>query len=70
MGQAGVPWYEYPMGSDTTGDVTEVERPCYLARPEWNTPRGWEHPVCTTLLRGQGGDLGRYHACPAPDALP
>jgi hypothetical protein len=52
------------------GSVTEVHRPCYLARPEWNTPRGWEHPVCTTLLRGQGGDLGQYHARPAPDALP
>lgn len=57
-------------GVGGVGTVSEVERPCYLARPEWNTPRGWEHPVCTTLLRGQGGDLGRYHACPAPDALP
>jgi hypothetical protein len=57
-------------GAASTGSVIEVERPCYLARPEWNTPRGWEHPVCTTVLRGQGGDLGRYHARPAPDALP
>jgi hypothetical protein len=59
-----------PSGVGGVGSVTEVDRPCYLARPEWNTPRGWEHPVCTTLLRGQGGDLGQYHARPAPDALP
>ena len=57
-------------GVGGVGTVTEVERPCYLARPEWNTARGWEHPVCTTVLTAQGGDLGRYHARPAPDALP
>jgi hypothetical protein len=57
-------------GSVSTGSVAEVERPCYLARREWNTARGWEHPVCTTLLRGRGDSevsgLGR----PAPAYLP
>jgi hypothetical protein len=52
------------------GTGTTVERPCYLARPDWNTARGWEHPVCTTLLEGPGEGLDRYHARPAPDALP
>jgi len=59
-----------PSGVGGVGSVTEVDRPCYLARPEWNTPRGWEHPVCTTLLRGRSDSevsgLGR----PAPAYLP
>ena len=56
-------------GSGTTGSTTVVERPCYLARPGWNTPRGWEQPVCTTVLWGDGATetigLGR----PALDYL-
>ena len=46
--------YEPPpstTGGTVTGSVTVVERPCYLARPGWNTARGWEQPVCRTLLR-------------------
>jgi len=42
-------------GPETTGPVTVVERPCYLARPEWNTPRGWEHPVCETVVGRREG---------------
>ena len=37
-------------GSATDGSVIVVERPCYLARPEWNTPQGLEHPVCETVV--------------------
>ena len=42
-------------GSATDGSGSVVERPCYLARPEWNTPRGWEHPVCETVVGGRVG---------------
>ncbi|TGN64469.1 hypothetical protein EXE59_11220 [Nocardioides eburneiflavus] len=49
---------------------TIVERPCYLARPGWNTVRGWEQPVCTTRL-GVGRDTGpAYARRPAPDHRP
>jgi hypothetical protein len=54
---------------DTSGGGVVVERPCYLARPDWNTVGGWEHPVCTTVLRSPAeptAGLGR----PAPDYLP
>lgn len=34
-----------------TGAVVLIERPCYMARPGWNTPAGWEQPVCTTAIR-------------------
>lgn len=57
-------------GVGGVGTVSEVERPCYLARPEWNTARGWEHPVCTTMLKGRSTGPELYHARPAPDALP
>lgn len=40
----------------TGGPVIVVERPCYLARPEWNTPRGLEHPVCETVIGRRDGD--------------
>ena len=46
-----------PSGS---GSVTIIERPCYLTRTGWNTPAGWEQPVCTTVIR-RGADV------PAPD---
>lgn len=57
-------------GVGGVGTVTEVERPCYLARPEWNTARGWEHPVCTTVLRGGSERLVPGHARPGLDTLP
>jgi hypothetical protein len=57
-------------GVGPTGSVTEVDRPCYLARPEWNTPRGWEHPVCTTVLRSRGAGSAPSHARPGLDTLP
>ena len=54
---------------DTADQPTVVERPCFMARPDWTTRR-WDYPVCTTVLHGQveQSDLG--HARPAPDALP
>jgi hypothetical protein len=42
-----------PTSEVGVGSGTIVERPCYLARPGWNTDRGWEQPVCTTSLRGR-----------------
>lgn len=38
--------------TDGPGYVTLVERPCYLTRARWNTPTGWDQPVCTTKVRG------------------
>jgi hypothetical protein len=37
--------------TDGSGSVTIIERPCYLTRAGWNTPAGWEQPVCTTQIR-------------------
>ena len=51
------------------GPVTEVPRPCYLARPGWNTVRGWEQPVCETLLRDRREDVSGVRR-PAPDFMP
>lgn len=52
-----------------TGAVL-VERPCYLSRPGWNTPAGWEQPVCTTeIRRGAGGPASGVRRV-APDYLP
>ena len=53
----------------TTGSGTVVERPCYLARPGWNTVRGWEQPVCTTVI-GRSSDVTAARGRPAPDYLP
>ncbi len=53
-----------------TGSVTLIKRPCYLTRPGWNTPAGWEQPVCTTEIPrgGNGPELGGH---PVPtDYLP
>ena len=58
------------VGGVSTGSVTEVERPCYLARPGWNTARGWEHPVCTTRIGTQDDGASSYARRPAPDYLP
>jgi hypothetical protein len=63
-------------GTVTTDPGRVVDRPCYLARPGWNTVRGWEQPVCTTLLRrpvddqGPAPAPGHGHGRPAPDYLP
>ena len=59
---------EEPPGN--SGSVTIIERPCYLSRPGWNTPGGWEQPVCTTEIR-RGADVpapGTYRV--PPDSLP
>ena len=42
-----------PIGTppDGSGPVILIERPCYMARAGWNTPAGWEQPVCTTEIR-------------------
>lgn len=54
----------------STESVGRVPRPCYLARPGWNTPAGWEQPVCWTELRrgAEAPALGARR--PAPDYLP
>jgi hypothetical protein len=53
-----------------SGPVVLIDRPCYLARAGWNTPAGWEQPVCTTEIRrgAEGPALGTRRA-PA-DYLP
>jgi hypothetical protein len=53
----------------TTGSVTIVDRPCYLARPGWNTVGGWEQPVCETLLRDRREDVPGVRR-PTPDFMP
>lgn len=53
-----------------SGSVTLIERPCYLARAGWNTPAGWEQPVCTTeIRRGAESPAPGVHRV-APDFLP
>jgi len=46
---------ETPLDGSTvpggSGSVVFIERPCYLTRAGWNTPAGWEQPVCTTEIR-------------------
>ncbi|TGN64467.1 hypothetical protein EXE59_11210 [Nocardioides eburneiflavus] len=37
-------------------DTVMVERPCYMTRPGWNTPGGWEQPVCHTEVRARVAD--------------
>jgi len=53
-----------------SGSVTIIERPCYLTRTGWNTPAGWEQPVCTTEIRrgAEGHAPGTYRV--PPDSLP
>jgi hypothetical protein len=63
IGAPATPVETPPGGSVVPGDpgsVTIIERPCYLTRPGWNTPAGWEQPVCITEIR-RGADA------PAPD---
>lgn len=65
------PSYDPPVnrvGGAGTGTV--VERPCYLARRDWNTVRGWEQPVCTTRVRGVHDDVVPHVRRPADDYLP
>jgi hypothetical protein len=57
-------------GVGGAGSGTIVERPCYLARPEWNTVRGSEHPVCTTGIGTRDDGAASYARRPAPDYLP
>ena len=59
-----------PTGVGGVGTVSEVERPCYLARPEWRTARGWEHPVCTTRIGTPDDGAASYARRQAPDYLP
>ena len=56
--------------TDDAAPTRLVDRPCYLARPGWNTPAGWEHPVCTTVLRGRSDDGAPGRSRPAPGYLP
>lgn len=51
-------------------DTVMVERPCYLARPGWNTPGGWEQPVCHTEVRAPGAGLAVAARRPAEGYLP
>jgi hypothetical protein len=51
-------------------DTVEVERPCYLARPGWNTPGGWEQPVCHTEVRARVADTAPAVRRPAEDHMP
>lgn len=57
-------------GGSVTEPVAIVKRPCYLARPEWNTPRGTEHPVCTTQLGHPAEIDASGDARPMPDYQP
>ena len=63
--------YEPP--TNRVGDVgtgTVVERPCYLARRDWNTVRGWEQPVCTTRVGLAADDMSPRVRRPAEDHRP
>ena len=54
LGAPATPVKAPPDGStvpDGSGSLVLIERPCYLARAGWNTPAGWEQPVCTTEVR-------------------
>jgi hypothetical protein len=66
---AGTP-LDHATVPDGSGSSVLIDRPCYLARPGWNTPAGWEQPVCSTELRrgAEGPALGARR--PAPDWLP
>lgn len=55
---------------DGTGSVVLIERPCYLARKGWNTPGGWEQPVCMTETRRGAEGPARDTRRAAPDYLP
>ena len=67
---AAAPFGPAGSGVGTSGPVTVVERPCYLARRDWNTVRGWEQPVCTTVVGHRTEDSASRAGRPAPDYLP
>lgn len=52
------------------GSVTFVDRPCYLTRAGWNTPAGWEQPVCRTEIRRGAEPPAPGSHRSAPDYLP
>ena len=63
--------YEPP--TNRVGDVgtgTVVERPCYLARRDWNTVRGWEQPVCHTEMRARVADAAPAVRRPTEGYMP
>ena len=51
-------------------DTVIVERPCYMARPGWNTPDDWEQPVCHTEVRAHVADPATAVRRPAEDYMP
>ena len=61
---------EGDVGQGGSGTVTIIDRPCYLARPGWNTPADWEQPVCSTEVRRGIEVRALGLARPLPDYLP
>lgn len=53
-----------------TGPMVRVPRPCYMARRGWNTPAGWEQPVCFTEIRRAAEGASRGTGRTVPDYLP
>ena len=60
---------DIPAPRTDTVTVT-VERPCYMARPGWNTPADWEQPVCHTEVRAKVADPAHAVRRPAEDFMP
>lgn len=57
---------EAPTDDSGSRSVTIIERPCYLTRAGWNTPAGWEQPVCRTeIRRGVEAPVGGARRAPA-----
>lgn len=53
-----------------TDSIVLIDRPCYLARPGWGTPAGWEQPVCSTEIHGGTKVPAPGERRSAPDHLP
>ena len=64
---AGTP-HDDPAMPGGSGPVLVIERPCYLSRAGWNTPAGWEQPVCTTEIRHEAKSSGAHRG--PLDSLP
>ena len=60
---------DIPAPPTDTVTVT-VERPCYMARPGWNTPADWEQPVCHTEVRARAAAPAPAVRRPAEDFMP